>query len=98
MPLGLDDAHELAWFFRQRRTLDEGSAVDDQQLFRSAVRQFHAPRYRAMYRQLKKEGDALLRTTVSRALSDALARRTGRIKTQELPYAHQHLTPLVGSA
>lgn len=98
MPLRLDDANELAWFFRQRRTMDGGGAVDDRQRFRSAVRQFHAPRYRAMYRLWKKEGDALLHATVSRVLSDALARRTGRIKTQELVHAYQHLTPLVGSA
>ena len=98
MPLRLDDANELAWFFRQRRRLDGGGAVDDAKRFRGAVRQFHAPRYRAMYRLWKKEGDALLHATVSRVLSDALARRTGRIKMQVLPHAYQHLTPLVGSA
>jgi len=59
-------------------------------------RTYHS--YRAMYRLRKKEGDALLHATVSRVLSDALARRTGRIKTQELRHAYQHLTPLVGSA
>jgi hypothetical protein len=97
-PLRLDDANELAWFFRQRRTLDGGGSEDDPQRFRSAVRQFHAPRYRVMYRLWKKEGDALLHATVSRVLSDALVRRTGRIKTQELPHVYQHLSPLVGSA
>ena len=72
--------------------------MDDVNRFRGAVRQFHAPRYRAMYRLWKKEGDALVHATVSRVLSDAFARRTGRIKTQELPHPYQHLTPLVGSA
>lgn len=98
MPLRLGDVNELAWFFRQRRTVDRGGNVDDRQRFRSAVRQFHAPRYRAMYRLWKNRGDALLHATVSRVLSDALARRTGRIQTQELPHTYQHLTPLVGSA
>jgi hypothetical protein len=98
MPLRLNDADELAWFFRQRRTLDNGSVVDDAKRFRSAVRQFHAPRYRAMYRLWRKDGDALVHATVSRVLGDALARRTGRIRTQELARAYQHLTPLVGSA
>jgi len=98
MPLRLDDANELAWFFRQRRSFDNGSAVDDAKRFRSAVRQFHGPRYRALYRVWRKEGDALLHATVSRVLGDALARQTGRIRTQELSHAYQHLTPLVGSA
>ena len=98
MPLRLDDANELGWFFRQRRMLDNEGVVDDRKRFRSAVRQFHAPRYRAMYRLWKKEGDALLHATVSRVLGDALARRTGLIRTQELSHAYQHLSPLVGSA
>jgi hypothetical protein len=40
MPLRRDDTDELAWFFRRRWTLDGGSAVDDPQRFRNAVRQF----------------------------------------------------------
>ena len=72
--------------------------MDDVNRFIRAVRQFHAPRYRAMYRLWKKQGDALVHATVSRVLSDAFARRTGRIKTQELPHPYQNLTRLVGSA
>lgn len=36
MPRRRGDADEIAWFFRQRRTLDGGGAVDDPQRFRSA--------------------------------------------------------------
>ena len=77
MPLRLDDANELAWFFRQRRRLDGGGAVDDVNRFRGAVRQFHAPRFRAMYRLWKKEGDALVHATVSRVLERRLRAADG---------------------
>ena len=98
VPLRLDDVDELVWFFRQRLAADGGRHIDDEQRFRAAARRFHAPRYRAMYRLWKKVGDGLVHAAVSRVLSDALTRRTGRVKTVELPHAYQHLTPLVGSA
>jgi hypothetical protein len=98
MPLRLDDANELRWLFGQQRKVDEGRSVEDSQRFTNARRRFHAPRFRAMYRSWRKDGDALLHATVSRVLSDALGRQTGRIKTQELARAYQHLAPLVGSA
>jgi hypothetical protein len=98
MPLRLDDVDELAWFFRQRLAADGGRHIEDEQRFRTATRRFHAPRYRTMYRLWKKVGDGLVHATVSRVLSDALARRTGRIKTVELSHPYQQLTPLVGSA
>jgi len=98
MPLRLDDANELAWFFRQRRAADGGGRSEDPDRFRAATRRFHAFRYRALYRSWKKEGDTLLYATVSRVLGDAMGRRTGRITTRELPHSYQYLTPLVGSA
>jgi hypothetical protein len=98
MPLRLDDVNELAWFFRQRRTADGGGRIADPERFRAVSRRFHAPRYRALYRAWRKEGDVLLHATVSRVLSDALERRSGRITTRELSHSYQHLAPLVGSA
>jgi hypothetical protein len=98
MPLRFDAREELAWYFGQRRRVDVGGAADDPQRFRGAARQFHAPRFRALYRVWKKDGDAILHATVSRILGDALTRRTGRIGSRVLPRSYQHLSPLVGSA
>ena len=98
MPLRLDEADELAWFFRQRRMVDDGRPAEDMSRFRKATRQFHAPRYRAMYRSWKREGDRLVHASVSRVLGDAFERRTGRITAHQLPHMYQHLASLVGSA
>jgi hypothetical protein len=98
MPLRLGDVEELGWYFRQRRKVDSGGAAEDPGRFQRAVRQFHAPRFRALYRLWRREGDTLVYATVSRILGDALTRRTGQIRSHVLPHSYQHLTPLVGSA
>jgi hypothetical protein len=98
MPLRLGDVEELGWYFRQRRKVDGGGAAEDSERFQRAVRQFHAPRFRALYRLWRKEGDTLVYATVSRILGDALTRRTGQIRSHVLPHSYQHLFPLVGSA
>ena len=69
MPLGVDARDELTWYFGQRRKVDGGGVADDMERFRRAARQFHAPRFRALYRVWKKDGDAILHATVSRILA-----------------------------
>jgi hypothetical protein len=98
MPLPLRGADELRWYFRERQLTESGHAASDAARLRQAARQFHAPRFRALYRLWKQQGDALVHATVSPVLSDALARRTGGVKRVELPSSYQHLAPLVGSA
>lgn len=98
MPLRLKDMEELSWYFKQRRKVEKGGVEDDAERYRRASRQFHGYRFRALYRQWRKEGDAFVHATVSRILGDALTRRTGRIDGHVLPRSYQHLAPLVGSA
>ena len=98
MPLRLGDMEDLHWYFRQRRQVDGGGGAEDVERFRESARRFHAPRFRALYRLWKKEGDAHVHATVSHILDDALSRRSGRVRSQVLTRSYQHLSPLVGSA
>ncbi len=97
-PLGLDAREELSWYFRQRQALETGGAVEDVSRFEECATTFRAPRFRALYRLWKKEGDGLIHATVSRILGDAIQRRTGRVVIHVLPHLYQHLTPAVGTA
>ncbi len=98
MPLRLDAVDELGWFFNQQRGLEEGVAPGDGGRFAQAHRQFHAPRYRTLYRLWKKDGNRLLHGTVSPVLGDALSAGRGRVTTTMLAHRYQHLSSLVGSA
>lgn len=97
-PLHLRSADELAWYFRQRQVADTGGIVEDADRFKQAAREFQAPRFRALYRLWKQQGDGLVHATVSRVLDDALKRRSGRVRKVDLSRSYQYLAPLVGSA
>lgn len=97
-PLGLGARDELSWYFRERHRLELGGEVEDVSRFAECTAAFRAPRFRALYRLWKKEGDGLIVATVSRILGDAIQRRSGRVVTHVLPHPYQHLTPLVGTA
>lgn len=97
-PLGLGARDELSWYFRERQRLETGGAAEDVSRLEECAREFRAPRFRALYRLWKKEGDGLVYATVSRILGDAIQRRTGRVVIHVLPHLYQHLAPLVGTA
>ncbi len=98
MPLRLRDVEELGWYFRQRLRVERGAVEEDAARYRRAARQFNGYRFRALYRQWKKGGDAFVHATVSRVLNDALSRRSGRVETEILSRKYQQLGSLVGSA
>lgn len=97
-PLRLDDAAELRWYFRQQDQVDRGGAPEDFRRFRRASRTFRGPRYHALYRLWKKNGDEPVNATVSPVLEDKIARRRGHVTRQTLTHVYAHLAPLVGSA
>ena len=84
MPLRLKDVEELGWYFRQRQKVERGAVEEEAARYRRACRQFNSYRFRALYRQWKKGGDAFVHATVSRVLNDALTRRSGRVETSVL--------------
>ncbi len=98
VPLRLDDASELRWYFRQQEQVDRGGAPDDFRRFRRASRTFRAHRFNVLYRFWKKNGDWPVNATVSPVVGDKIACHRGQVTTHFLPHVYAHLAPLVGSA
>ena len=93
-PLRLDDVAELRWYFRQQDQVDHGGAPEDFRRFRRACRAFRAPRFHALYRLWKKNGDRPLHATVSPVLEDKIARRRGHVTSEVLAHLYAaSLTP-----
>ncbi len=94
MPLRPATRDELCWCFHRRQAGGPG----EEDRFRRASRAFGAPRFQALYRAWLERGDPVVDATVSPALADALARRTGRLECHVLPHRYLHLFPLVATA
>lgn len=89
-PAVVDD---LRGYFRaraQHRGPDEA--------FDQAARAFAAPRFRVLYEVWQTRGDAVLETTLSHVLSDAVTRGTGGLESYVVPHNYLRLLPLVGTA
>lgn len=97
-PLRLDDVAELHWYFRQQDHVERGGVPEDFRRFRRDCRAFRAPRFHALFRLWKRNGDEPVDATVSPVLEDKIARRRGHVTSQVLPHVYAHLAPLVGSA
>jgi len=93
-PLRPSVVDDVRWYFHARRR----RPADAEERFDQAVRAFGAPRFQALYRAWVGRGDAVLDATQSGALTDAIARGTGRLECHVLPYQYTHLSPLVGTA
>ncbi len=90
LPLRPAVADELAWYFRRLRA---GPVSDDARL-REAQRAFAAPRYRALYRAWRRDGNRVLHATTSPILADRVAHRIGRLDCHVPAHRDLHLTPL----
>ena len=55
---------------------------------------FAAPRFKALYRAWKQDGEPALAGAGSRAISDAVDAGAGRVETLELGHRYGHLSPL----
>ncbi len=58
-----------------------------------AARAFATPRFRVLYEAWRDRGDAVLETTLSHVLTDAVARRSGELETYVLPHTYLRLLP-----
>lgn len=96
-PLRPAVADELLWFFRVSEAPPPVHAADHGR-FAQARRTFNAPRYRRLYRTWRHMGRSCVDATVSRTLTDALARGNGQITIHVLSHGYRHLSPLVGTA
>ena len=57
-----------------------------------------APKYHALLKVWKQEGDAALAGLASGAIQDAVRTKAGQIETLELGHRYGHLSPLAGVA
>jgi hypothetical protein len=98
-PLKTDILEELRWYFEQVRSHPTPSRSDDlDERFYEAREAFSAPRFKALYRAWKQDGESVLSSAGSRAISDAVDAGAGRVETLELGHRYGHLSPLVAVA
>jgi hypothetical protein len=98
-PLRAEVIDELRWYFVQARTHPAPSRCDDlDERFYVARDAFSAPRFKALYRMWKQDGDRALAELGSAALNDAVTAASGRVETLELEHRYGHLSPLVNVA
>jgi hypothetical protein len=98
-PLRTETIDELRWYFEQLRSHPTPSRSDDlDERFYEAREAFSAPRFKALYRAWKQDGEPALASAGSRAISDAVDAGAGRVETLELGHRYGHLSPLVAVA
>ena len=98
-PLRTETIDELRWYFEQVRAHPTPSRSDDlDERFYEAREGFSAPRFKALYRTWKQDGEPALAGAGSRAISDAVDAGAGRVETLELGHRYGHLSPLVAVA
>lgn len=98
-PLPQEKLDELRWYFEQLRThptLSRGGDLEGR--FHKARAAFSGPRFKALYRAWKQDGEAALVNASSQALGDAVQAGAGRVETLELGHRYGHLSPLVAVA
>jgi hypothetical protein len=94
-PLRTETLDELRWYFQQVRTHPAPSRSNDlDERFYRARDAFSAPRFKALYRVWREDGEAALAAAGSRAISDAVDADAGRVETLELGHRYGHLSPL----
>ena len=98
-PLPDEKLGELRWYFEHLRTHPMPLRGDDlDERFHKARAAFSGPRFKALYRTWKQDGEAALVSAGSRALGDAVQSGAGRVETLELGHRYGHLSPLVAVA
>jgi len=98
-PLRAETLDDLRWYFEQVRSHPTPSRSNDlDERFYRARDAFSAPRFKALYRVWKEDGEAALGAAGSRAISDAVDAGAGRVETLELGHRYGHLSPLLAIA
>jgi hypothetical protein len=98
-PLKTETLDELRWYFEQVRSHPTPSRSDDlDERFYEAREAFSTPRFKALYKAWKQDGEPVLASAGCRAISDAVDAGAGRVETLELGHRYGHLSPLVAVA
>ena len=88
----------LEWLFPERKRLAEPGAGLADERYLTTLKNFGAPRFRALYRQWLEDPANTLWMAGSTTLADALERDHGRVECVELSRQYLHLSPLVDVA
>ena len=95
-PLRTEILEELRWYFEQVRLHPTPSRSNDlDERFYRARSAFSAPRFKALYRAWKQDGELALAGAGSRAISDVVEAGAGQVEVLELGHRYGHLTRLV---
>jgi hypothetical protein len=98
-PLRTDALDELRWYFEQVRAHPAPSRCADlDERFYRARDAFSEPRFKALYRVWKEDGDTAFAACRSHVLDAAVTAGAGRVETLELGHRYGHLSPLVAVA
>jgi hypothetical protein len=98
-PVKTETIDELRWYFEQVRSHPTPSRSDDlDERFYRARDAFSAPRFKALYKAWKQDGEPALVGAGSRAISEAVDAGAGQVETLELGHRYGHLSPLVAVA
>lgn len=90
---------ELRWYFEQARAHPAPSRCDDlDERFYKAREAFSLPRFKALYKVWKQDGNVALAEVGSHAIHDAVTAGSGLVETLELGHRYGHLSPLVNVA
>lgn len=94
-PLRTETIDELRWYFEQVRSHPAPSRSDDlDERFYRARDAFSAPRFKALYKVWKQDGEPALAGAASRWISDVVDAGAGRVETLQLGHRYGHLAPL----
>jgi hypothetical protein len=97
-PLRTEVLDELRWYFEQLgRTRHRHEATTSTSGSTRPARRSR-PRFKALYQAWKQDGEPVLASAGSRAISDAVNAGAGRVETLELGHRYGHLAPLVAVA
>jgi hypothetical protein len=98
-PVSAEILDELRWYFDQARSHPAPSRSPDlDERFYRARRAFSSPRFNALYRVWKEDGEAAFAGCTTHLLDDAVTAGNGRVETLELGHRYGHLSPLVAVA
>lgn len=98
-PIKAETLDELRWYLEQARAHPAPSRCSElDERFYRARGAFSAPRFKALYRVWKQEGEPAFAASKSHALDEAVTAGAGCVETLELGHRYGHLSPLVAVA
>jgi len=93
-PLQLSVAEEVKWFFRQSYAAGQAASGGDDGRLRAARKEFRGPRFTALRRRWKEDGDRVIGLATSPVSRDALTGQRGSVECVELAHNYDHLSSL----